>query len=43
MSIAFTPLPTEIVRRYQAGGPDANGQTPERAVSGGPGHPAATA
>lgn len=39
MSIAFIPLPTDIVRRYQAGGPDANGQTPERAVSDGPGTP----
>jgi hypothetical protein len=39
MPIAFTPLPTDIVRRYQAGAPDANGQTPERAVSDGPGTP----
>jgi hypothetical protein len=39
MPIAFTPLPTETVRHYQAGGPDANGQTPERSVSEGPGTP----
>lgn len=39
MSIRFTPMPTATARAYQAGGPDANGQTPERAVSTGPGHP----
>ena len=39
MPLAFTPIPTETVRRYQAGGPDANGQTPERAVSDGDGNP----
>jgi hypothetical protein len=39
MSIAFAPLPTEITRSYQAGGTDANGQIPERAVSDGPGTP----
>ena len=33
MTIHFTPIPTEIVRAYQKGGPDANGQAPERAVS----------
>ena len=35
----FTPIPTEIVRAYQAGGPDANGQVPERKVSDGYGNP----
>lgn len=39
MPVTFTPLSTEIVRRYQAGGPDANGQTPERAISEGAGTP----
>lgn len=35
----FNPIPTEIVRAYQAGGPDANGQMPERTVSDGDGNP----
>ena len=35
----FSPIPTEIVRAYQAGGADANGQVPERAVSDGDGNP----
>ncbi len=39
MTIRFTPIPTETVRAYQAGGPDAYGQTPERAVSDGEGTP----
>jgi hypothetical protein len=39
MSIHFTPIPTPTVRAYQAGGPDANGQLPERAVSDGDGNP----
>lgn len=39
MPILFTPIPTESVRRYQAGGEDANGQAPERAVSDGSGNP----
>lgn len=39
MTITFTPIPTAIVRAYQAGGPDANGQMPERAISDGPGNP----
>jgi hypothetical protein len=39
MTIRFTPLSTAIVRAYQAGGPDANGQTPERHVSDGDGIP----
>lgn len=37
--IRFSPIPTEIVRAYQAGGPDANGQVPERHVSDGGGNP----
>lgn len=37
--IRFTPIPTEIARAYQAGGPDANGQKPERHISDGPGNP----
>ena len=39
MTIHFTPIPTPIVRAYQAGGLDANGQTPERSVSDGDGNP----
>ena len=39
MTIIFTPIPTTTVRAYQAGGPDANGQLPERAISDGPGTP----
>lgn len=35
----FTPIPTDIARAYQSGGPDANGQLPERAVSDGGGNP----
>ena len=35
----FTPIPTELVRHYQSGGADANGQAPERAVSVGDGNP----
>lgn len=31
----FVAIPTEVVRAYQAGGPDANGQVPERKVSDG--------
>lgn len=37
--IRLVPIPTEIVRAYQAGGPDANGQVPERSVSDGEGVP----
>jgi len=39
MPIRFTAIPTEIVRAYQAGGLDANGQSPERQVSDGGGNP----
>ncbi|MBC7476467.1 MAG: DUF1203 domain-containing protein [Pseudorhodobacter sp.] len=35
----FNPVPTDIVRAYQAGGPDANGQVPERRVAEGGGNP----
>jgi Protein of unknown function (DUF1203) len=35
----YAAIPTEAVRRYQAGGPDANGQVAERAVSDGGGNP----
>ena len=35
----FTPIPTDIVRACQAGGPDANGQVPERQVSDCDGNP----
>ena len=39
MTICFTPIDTEIVRAYQAGGADANGQMPERHISDGDGIP----
>src|SRR3989338_5984771 len=39
MTPRFTPTPTETVRAYQAGGPDANGQAPERHISDGGGNP----
>jgi Protein of unknown function (DUF1203) len=39
MTIRFSPIPTDIVRAYQAGGPDANGQLPEHTVSDGDGNP----
>lgn len=35
----FVAIPTDVVRAYQAGGPDANGQVPERQVSDGGGNP----
>lgn len=35
----FVAIPTDVVRSYQAGGPDANGQVPERKVSDGGGNP----
>ena len=37
--IRFTPIPTETARAYQVGGPDANGQKPERHISDGTGNP----
>jgi Protein of unknown function (DUF1203) len=39
MTIRFTPIPTDIARAYQSGGPDANGQLPERHISDGDGIP----
>ena len=33
--VTFTPLPTDIVRALQAGGPDTHGQTPERGIANG--------
>ncbi len=35
----FTPIPTDLVRAYQSGGADANGQPPERHISDGDGNP----
>jgi hypothetical protein len=35
----FVAIPTDVVRAYQAGGADANGQAPERMVSDGGGYP----
>ena len=35
----FMPIPTELARGYQAGGPDANGQSPERVAAEGKGNP----
>lgn len=37
MTVRFTPIPTDIVRAYQAGGQDANGQSPELHISDGDG------
>ena len=39
MPIRFQALPTETARHYQAGGADAYGNPPERAVSDGAGNP----
>lgn len=39
MGVKFLALPTQDVRALQAGGPDANGQPPEVAVSDGQGNP----
>lgn len=35
MTIRYLALPTALVRALQAGGPDANGQVPERTLSDG--------
>lgn len=35
----FVPIPTEVVRAYRSGAPDANGQVPERHISDGGGNP----
>ena len=37
--ITFVAMPTDQARALQAGGPDANGLSPERAVSSGSGNP----
>ena len=37
--LIFEALPTDLVRALRAGGPDANGQTPERVISDGHGNP----
>lgn len=39
MTLTYIALPTETVRALQSGAPDANGQVPERAISGGAGYP----
>lgn len=35
----FVAIPADVVRAYRAGGPDANGQVPERQVADGGGNP----
>ena len=35
----YVAIPTDLVRALQAGGPDANGQVPERKLSDGGGNP----
>jgi hypothetical protein len=35
----YVAIPTDVARAYQAGGPDANGQAPERKLSDGGGNP----
>lgn len=35
----FVPIPTEVVRAYRSGAPDAYGQLPERHISDGGGNP----
>ncbi len=35
----FLAIPTDVARHYQAGGLDANGQVPERAIAEGAGNP----
>ena len=37
--IRFVAMPTEEARTFQAGGADANGQTPDRHISDGDGMP----
>jgi hypothetical protein len=37
--IVFVSMPTDQVRAFQAGAPDANGQPPERHISDGDGLP----
>ena len=38
-AITFIAMPTDVARAHQAGAPDANGQEPERHISGGTGVP----
>lgn len=38
-SLRFMAIPTKFARAFQAGGCDANGHSPERHVSDGPGNP----
>ena len=35
----YVAIPTELARHYQRGGPDANGQPPERKIAEGNGNP----
>jgi hypothetical protein len=35
----YVAIPTDVVRHYQSGGADANGQAPERVVAEGTGNP----
>ena len=39
MTLHFTPVPTDILCAWQAGGPGANGQVPDRNLSDGDGTP----
>lgn len=39
MNLVFLPMPTEVARAYQHGGPDAYGNASERFVSDGDGNP----
>ncbi len=39
MTLNFHPIPTPLVRDYQAGGLDANGQVPERKIAEGGANP----
>lgn len=39
MQLQFQPIPSDVVRAYQSGGLDANGQTPEHQISDGDGNP----
>lgn len=39
MRLRYVALPTDEIRALQAGGPDANGQMPERQISDGDGNP----
>lgn len=39
MSLHYSGMPSELAAAYRAGGPDANGQVPERRISDGDGVP----